>query len=127
MFFFYFSLGNQINNFDYIESTTLKNTLPVSGTLPVTKRIPRVYCANFCIRRKKCQMFFHENVGMHCLLYDSLIWNETPTKVSNGFRAYRLLNDGRYTTLYKYYYICLIFSNLIRFYVEFYLFVKFER
>lgn len=87
--------GNQINNFDYIESTTLKNTLPVSGTLPVTKRIPRVYCANFCIRRKKCQMFFHENVGMHCLLYDSLIWNETPTKVSNGFRAYRLLNDGR--------------------------------
>ena len=72
-------------------------------------------------------MFFHENVGMHCLLYDSLIWNETPTKVSNGFRAYRLLNDGRDTTLYKYYYICLIFSNLIRFYVEFYLFVKFER
>uniref|UniRef100_K1PNK2 C-type lectin domain-containing protein n=1 Tax=Magallana gigas TaxID=29159 RepID=K1PNK2_MAGGI len=89
-----FPAGNQINNFEYIESTTLKNTLPVSGTLPVTKRIPRVYCANFCIRRKKCQMFFHENVGMHCLLYDSLIWNETPTKVSNGFRAYRLLNDG---------------------------------
>lgn len=88
------SHGNQINNFEYIESTTLKNTLPVSGTLPVTKRIPRVYCANFCIQRKQCQMFFHENVGMHCLLYDSLIWNETPTKVSNGFRAYRLLNDG---------------------------------
>lgn len=107
VFFFYFFLGNQINNFDYIESTTLKNTLPVSGTLPVTKRIPRVYCANFCIQRKQCQMFFHENVGMHCLLYDSLIWNETPTKVSNGFRAYRLLNDGKYTTLYKYYYICL--------------------
>lgn len=98
-----FSIGNQKNTFEYIESTTLENTLPASGTLSVTRRISRVYCANLCIRRKKCQMFFHDNVGMQCLLYDFLVWNETPTKVSNGFRAHILLNDGMYIFLYKYY------------------------
>lgn len=59
-----FSIGNQKNTFEYIESITLENTLPASGTFSVTRRISRVYCANLCIRRKKCQMFFHDNVGM---------------------------------------------------------------